>query len=373
MQRWEISSTQAGMLAAGVVALTGHALAVTYFLQAGGRDAWLSGPLALPLGLIAIWSYSYLGRLFPGKTIVEYLPKLLGYLGYVVAVLYVVFLFAVLVFTIRLTMDWLVDSILPETPSWVMGFLYMASVYYLAVLGLDAIARTNQFTLPLLTVLGIFISVASMQAKDYRLLLPMFEKGLGPVFSTTLLGLGNVGELLVILMYNAYVAPGDRKKSGKAYALALLYAITTLTGPLAGSIAALGYRVAGNMTYPTFQHWLTVTFARFFERTDLLAAHQWLAGAYVRCALYLLMFGTGFNQLLRVKFRHTYLLAGAALAVVILSEIAFPTRTVFDEWVTRMYLPASAVLGVVLPPLLAAVAWARGMGRKAQGAKTHGA
>lgn len=363
------------MLMAGVVSITGHALAVTQFLRAGGRDAWLSGIAAFPLGIVAIWALDRLGRIFPGQTIVQYLPRVLGFLGYPVAAAYLLYFLFVAIFTLRITTDWMVDTILPETPSWIMGPLYVAVVLYTARGGLDVLARVNQFLLPVLTGLGILVSLGTAPAKDYGLLTPILEKGFGPVLAATALGLGYYGETSVLAMFNAYVRPQDRRKTLRAYSLALLFVVTTLTGPLAGSVATLGYRVAQNMAYPTFEHWLMISFVRFYERTDLLAVHQWLAGGYVRMGLYLLMAAHGLRQLAggsRLP-RLRILLPATGAAAILAAELLFRTKPVFDRFIQQAYLPAGAVLGIYLPPLLLAVAWLRGLARPVPGVGSHGA
>lgn len=373
MKRWEISMVQAAMLIAGVVSLSGHALAVSHFMRAGGRDAWMSGIFALPAAFLVVWSFYRLRMVYPNDTVVQYLPKLMGKVGYVVAAVYPLYYFTVVVFTLRMTTDWMVDSILPETPSWVMAVLYMAAVLYSAGGGLDVLARINQFLLPLLMFFGALVSVSTLPAKDYSLLTPFFEKGIGPVLATTFLGMGYFGEISVINMYNAYIRKEDRKHMLKAYSVSLIFIVMTLTGPLAGSVATLGYRVAQNMPYPTFQHWLMVSYARFFERTDLLAVHQWLAGAYVRSGLYLLMAVHGLLQLTKLEKRVplNWALAGFALLTVVASE-AFPNKPIFDQFVIDIYLPAGAYIGVVLPVVLLITAWARGLTKKRQGAKSYG-
>lgn len=364
---------QAAMLIAGVVSLSGHALAVSHFMRAGGRDAWMSGIFALPAAFLVVWSFYRLRMVYPNDTVVQYLPKLMGKVGYVVAAVYPLYYFTVVVFTLRMTTDWMVDSILPETPSWVMAVLYMAAVLYSAGGGLDVLARINQFLLPLLMFFGALVSVSTLPAKDYSLLTPFFEKGIGPVLATTFLGMGYFGEISVINMYNAYIRKEDRKHMLKAYSVSLIFIVMTLTGPLAGSVATLGYRVAQNMPYPTFQHWLMVSYARFFERTDLLAVHQWLAGAYVRSGLYLLMAVHGLLQLTKLEKRVplNWALAGFALLTVVASE-AFPNKPIFDQFVIDIYLPAGAYIGVVLPVVLLITAWARGLTKKRQGAKSYG-
>lgn len=373
MKTWQISSLQSGMLVAGVVALTGHALAVTYFLSAGGRDAWMAGLLAFPVAALSVWSMVRLSQRFPGQTVVEYLPSVLGLPGRLLSFAYILYYLTVVIFTLRTTMDWLVDTVLPETPSWVMGAIFMATVLYAALGGLDVIARINQFTLPLLTVLGFFVAFATMPEKDYSLLTPFFEHGLQPVFQTSLLGLGYYGEICVLMMHAAFVVPKDRKRLPIASLLALVFIVTTLTGPLAGSVATIGHKVAEMMPYPTFQHWLMVSFARFFERTDLLAVHQWLAGAYVRCGLYLLMAATGTSQLVGKRPMLGGITAALALIAVVASELLFPNKPFFDAFVVDIYLPAGMIVGMLLPPVLLGIAALRGLQPPSRGVSGHGA
>lgn len=372
MQRWEISAVQAGALLAGVVSLSGHALAVSHFVRVGGRDAWLSGLVALPAALVAMWALARLARWFPGQTLVEYTPHILGYPGYLLAALYPLYYFTVVLFTLRMTTDWLVDTILMETPTWVTGTLYMAAVLYIANGGLDVLARANQFLLPLLTLLGFLVSFGTLQAKDYRVLLPMLENGPGPVLAASVLAMGHYGEGAIAGVLGAYVPGKEQKRLSRAYLWALLFLAMTFTGPLAGAMATLGYRVAANMPFPTFQHWLMVSFARFFERTDLLAVHQWLAGAYVRTGLYLLAAVHGFCQLTRKPKLSPNLLAGAGAAAVLASELLFRTKPAFDTFVVNVYLPASAIAGIAIPPVLLAVAWLRGLHKQGQATRTYG-
>ncbi|MFZ5828309.1 MAG: GerAB/ArcD/ProY family transporter [Bacillota bacterium] len=370
---WQISALQAAMLVAGSVSLTGHALAVTFFLQAGGRDSWMSGLISLPIAAVAIWSMVKLSHLYPGKSLVEYLPSVLGFAGYPLAGLYLLYYLTTVIFTLRMTTDWLVDSVLMQTPSWVLGLTYMLSILYCAVQGLDVVARVNQFTLPLLSGLGVLVALGTAKAKDYSLLMPFFEFGLGPVLSATFLGLGYFGEMSILLMMGGYVNPKERPRLVRNSLIALLFVVITLTGPLAGSIATLGYRAAEQMPYPTFTHWMLVSLARFFERTDLLAVHQWLAGAYVRCALFLLLAVKGGTQLFRVKKPSNISLLVVGLLAVAGAELLFPHKPYFDEFIRTVYLPAGAFLGILLPPVLLMVAVVRGASRPSQGVGGHGA
>lgn len=357
-----ISAVQCGMLVAGTTSITNHALAVTYLLQAGGRDAWLSGLIAAPLAFLAMAALVGLSRSFPRLSIIEYLPRLLGgVLGRVVGLAYIIYFLLAAIFTLRRTTDWLVDSLLPETPPWLIASLYLLACLYLALGGIEPLARMNQFTLVSLTILGMFISTMTMPQKDYGLLRPIMEHGPLPALLAGLVALGILGELCVLSMFVHYAPPTSRTL--KATLVGVLYAVVTMTGPVSGSIAALGHRQSSNMPYPTFQQWLLISFARFFERTDLLAVHQWLVGAYVRLGLFLYAAGLGLGQLTGSK-RWRPLAAVSAVAVIISSLALFRNTISFDAFIVFIYFPAGGLMGILLPLLLWSLAAVRGMLRR---------
>lgn len=258
----------------------------------------------------------------------------------------------------RRTSDWLVDSLLPETPPPLLAALYLAAVLFLAVAGIETLARTNQVTLPLLTGLGILVSSMTMPEKDYRLLLPLLERGAAPVLHSAWLAMGILGELCLLGMFVQYVR--DPRLNLRAGLLAVAFGVMTMTGPVSGAVAVMGHQQAAGMPYPSYQHWLMISFTRFVERSDLLAVHQWLVGAYVRIGLFLFALTLGSRQLVSAR-RSLWFAAGGGLLVWALSVFAFPDILAFDAFVTGLYLPAGAVLGVVLPPLLWALAAARGL------------
>ncbi len=354
----EISAFQAGMVVATITAISNHALSLTYLVRAGGRDAWMAGFVILPPMLLVIAAVVSLSNAFPGRSLVQYLPKVLGPgLGHVLAGAYIIYFLLSAIFGLRRTTDWMIDSVLTETPAVVIAALYLAACLYVALGGIEILARVNQLTLPTLTIVGMFVSVMTMPAKNYQLLLPMFEYGLGPVFTSSVVALCIFGEISVLAMFTQYVK--DRQRLFKAGAWGVVYAAWVMIGPTAGAIASLGYRQAANMPYPTYQQWLLVSFARFIERTDLLTVHQWLVGAYVRTGLLIWAAAQGTSQLLGIKRWRLFLIGGGVL-VLASSLVPFPDVTRFDVFVTRYYLPVSGFMGVLLPLLIWVVAAVRG-------------
>lgn len=80
------------------------------------RDMWLSPLVASVSGLVAFSAAYRLHRRFPGETIIQYSPRILGWFGKGIALLYWVIYIHANSFVIRFYADFVNGVFLPETP-----------------------------------------------------------------------------------------------------------------------------------------------------------------------------------------------------------------------------------------------------------------
>jgi len=92
-----------------------------------GRDMWLSGIIAVLCTAFFVIITVYVGRKFPGKTVVEYSKELLSTIpGKLVGLLLSVYFFIAAANTISMYIHHLTDFLLPETPFLVVTILHVA-------------------------------------------------------------------------------------------------------------------------------------------------------------------------------------------------------------------------------------------------------
>src|SRR5690606_1390745 len=84
------------------------------------RDMWLSPLVASVSGLVAFSAAYRLHRRFPGETIIQYSPRILGWFGKGIALLYWVIYIHANSFVIRFYADFVNGVFLPETPQAVV-------------------------------------------------------------------------------------------------------------------------------------------------------------------------------------------------------------------------------------------------------------
>ncbi|HYH04419.1 MAG TPA: endospore germination permease [Bacillota bacterium] len=157
--------------------LYGHGLMRTPYLSAlyfKSNGYWgVCGAFILALPVIC--AVVALVRRFPGKSLVAYLPEILGQIvGKIVGILYVLFLFTLTTWNALAISDYLNLYLLPRTPYLVVLFIVILTTLYIASKGIEGISRTASF---LFFFSLIFITtglIVSFQNFSFTRVQPMF-------------------------------------------------------------------------------------------------------------------------------------------------------------------------------------------------------
>ncbi|MHA6485300.1 endospore germination permease [Paenibacillus sp. strain BS8-2] len=266
------------------IGLLNHVLIVPLILNTARRDAWMTVIVALLmfLPMAAIPLHGALTRL-QGKRLDHWLKERIPpfavwiMMGY--SLLFVLFISTQ---TIIVTISWIATTFLSQTPPIVIMFVFISLSMYAASLGLRTIAFVSTLLLPAVVFVGDFVMSANLPHKDYRYLLPMFERGLPPIWEASLYSITAFGELYVLLLVQHHIK--QRFKIWHLIVLLLFLALLSI-GPVTGAISEFGPVEAEKMLYPAFSQWRLVTIGRYFEHVDFFAIYQWLSGAMVRISL----------------------------------------------------------------------------------------
>lgn len=243
------------------------------------RDTWLvnlaatGGGLALGLLVLAVMSY------YPGRTLTSFAEAALGrFLGRGLVIVLAGFLFLNAAVEIRFFSD-LHGGPFWRTPSVVFVLIISLTAYVAARSGLEVIARVAEFLFfPMIFLLGILFLLALRQV-DPANLLPVAERGLGPLAMSSVTPVAAYGSLLAWLVFRSNLAGMVHIRrallagvSGIGVAGSFIYAVTlgVLGGEQAphffGPVLALAQLVAirdiiQGMDLVIFITWMTVLFS----------------------------------------------------------------------------------------------------------------
>ncbi|KJS19955.1 MAG: hypothetical protein VR72_16620 [Clostridiaceae bacterium BRH_c20a] len=140
----------------------------------GNNGYWgLVLAFVLTVGLIIL--LNSLGRKFPKKSIIQYLPVVCGtFLGKILGLIYLTFIFAILILSSNMTALQSGTYFLFRTPSWAIFLLYLGVLTYIAHQGIEGITRLAAFIFPVTFILSLMAIGFSFQSFELDNIRPIF-------------------------------------------------------------------------------------------------------------------------------------------------------------------------------------------------------
>jgi len=318
-----------------------HVMVIPMLLGASERDAWIVPILFFPI--LAIWLalvYFILKRISP-LSLNVWLDRSVGRpLSWTIRILLSIVTLFMGITTLFDTVNWTNTTYLQATPMIVIAAMCLLVSGAVSVLGIGTLAITSGVLLPMVSLLGYFVSFSNQKYKEYTYLFPILEYGISPVWHGMLHVAGGLLELWIILVIHHRV-----KGQIRYWQLLLLGFLLTglIIGPTIGAITEFGPIEAALQRDPAYEQWRLLKVGRFIEHVDFLSIFQWLSGAYVRIALSIYLCLELWNlQMLKPRLIAT-LLIGTFLLII----TAFgATRAAIEIMVQQLQFPF--VLGVSL-------------------------
>lgn len=320
-----------------------HVIINPMLLDSAGRDSWIS--IIISFFIFIPW-FVFIALFMKKSGQQKLLPWLIQRTHPIVAWILIIPMFIQLYLiggtTIYHTVTWTFTSYLPSTPRIVLVISLVLVCFYCAKVGLKSIAIGSGILLPIVIVLGIFVSVTNMPQKDYERLQPMLENGWGPVFNGLVYVGGGITELLIIVIMQHHL-----KSKIRIWQIILIGAILIYIsiGPIIGAITEFGPHEASKQFQSPYEQWRLLRLGAYIEHVDFLSVFQWLAGATIRISLVQYLLGDMLpfrNQVTRTRF-----LLFISTSFILLSLLPI-SQNDFYLWTYRIFVPATLIVSVLL-------------------------
>lgn len=267
------------------IGLKNHVTILPAILETAKRDGWISVILAgISIFPWLLWMI-YIQNKSELKPIKDWLPERIGKIpAKILFAIFIAFAYVLAAFTLRETILWMTSTFLDNTPIPLLIFMYAILCFLLVSTSIQAIVTANALIFFFVIVFGFYVAITNMQVKNYDLLFPMLEHGMGPVVHAMIFPASGFIELFLFLFLQHHF-----KNPLKWYHIAIvMFCFTGLTmGPLIGAITEFGPEEAAKQHYPAYEEWALVTLGRFIEHLDFLSVHQWLSGTLIRVGIIL--------------------------------------------------------------------------------------
>ncbi|MFC3803459.1 endospore germination permease [Cohnella sp. GCM10012308] len=353
----KISSTQLGLLIFTFIISTNLLTVPSFTVMFAMQDAWISELISSVTGFVSIWVMCELARRYPGLTIEQYSSRILGkWLGKLAAANYAYYWF-ISISTITTQHTGFVNTLLlPESPFLVISLTLLVLSGAAAYMGIEVIARSNEFLTLLLLFLFIPLLILTVTEADAHLLKPVMENGLVPVLQGAVNPAGGFMNQVFIL---GWLLPYFQS-SGKARR-ASIFALTGVT-LMSVSLVLLTLMILGPLTGKLTYSFLSVVqyigIEGSFERLEAIAVATWVIGCFIKIAVSVFIFSLCVSRLFGIR-DYRDLVFPLALLSLVGSVWIFPNAAALLNYLVFTFPVLAFVNQTVIPLALLTVDAAR--------------
>lgn len=268
------------MLTAG---LTNHVMIIPVLLEKSGRDAWITVILGAVIFIPWVLFLYAIMKKIGNRTLKLAIDEGSGkWARRLVMCMISLYLFFFALYTLKEVIDWTKSTYLLETPVTVTTLVLVLLCVATAYSGILTIGTAAGILLPMVVVLGFFVSFSNAKYKNYDMLLPVLEDGIAPVLHGLPAILGGFTQFILVIFLRPHL-----KKNPKLLTVAAFHFILVMLtlGPTMAGISEFGPEEMRIQRYPAYEQWRLVKLGKFIEHVDFLSIFQWLSGAYISISL----------------------------------------------------------------------------------------
>ncbi len=354
MESERISERQLAWLMTTVLVAT-----VIYFVpQIGARsvaqDVWLTALIATVWGVINVLVIMALARLFPGLTLVEYIPLITGkFLGQILGGLYAAWFLLIGAFILRELGMLLNIAVMPYTPTAVFTVTGIAVVYYAMRSGLEVWARVNEILLPMILFAVFAVIFLPLPSMDFRRLLPIADHSLGALLASSLVSASWRGEVFLVSMF--VPALSAVKHTSRNMILVVILVGIILAGIEIAAVAAFGGPETGQLELPVFSLARMISLGKILDRVEVLIVFTWILGNFIKLCAFMYCFVLASSQLVGSR-KYTRLLLPACVLFAALADNELRSVGEFTDFLANVWAGYAVLSFELVIPILLYVA-----------------
>lgn len=323
------------------------------------KEAWISAIIAGAVGTVIAIIVYFLGKRFPGFTAFTYFETILGkWLGKALGMVFVLFFIFTAGSSLHLFSEMISATSLRATPLIVITVTLAILSLQAAAGGFEVVARLGEIWGPVTAFSLILLILLSIPNMDLGRLVPMFDKGIAPVFEQSLSPIGVFGEIswIVILAMPFIAKPKDVLK-GILIGNAIAVSLVSLGALFLASI--FDSSDIAHMTFPSYTAARMINVGEIIQRVEWLISSIWIGTMTVKLSLLFYGAAAGVGSIFKLREYRWGLLPVVAVSVVFTSLYYKNVFQGVDYFLPANLLPIDIPFELFLPGMILIIALLR--------------
>lgn len=335
MEKGKISALQLAMMLYPAIIATAILLVPAITAHHAKQDMWLSPIWASFTGVITVWIAIRLHEYYPKQTALEYSEQIAGkWLGKMIGFVFLFFYLHASGIIVREYGEFIIGNFFVRTPLlFIMGSMILVCAFAVRG-GVEVVARLSEIAVPVVILVIVLFVIMLIPDMELNNMLPMFEHGIMPSLKGAIIPQSWFSECFLIAFLLPYVA---NPEDGKKYALFSVAAVgLTLVIVNITVLFVLG-NITARFVYPVMSAVRYISIADFLEHLEAFVMAIWVAGAFLKIAVFYYVLVLSTAQWLRLT---DYRLIVFPIGFLIL---------LFGNWAAPNVMELSHFLGTSTP------------------------
>lgn len=266
-----------------------------------GQDMWISGIFSVLTSLLYALIVIYVGKCFPGKTVIEYARDLMWLIpGKLLGLILTAYFIVGTANCIAMYIHHLTDFLLPETPFLVITVFHMLVISYLVWKGPEVIARMGVIAFILAIIFHFLVFLASIPEIDFTRLMPFMDSGFFPVARAGISANTFVGiNQIVITMLLPLVS--DQKKALRSATAGISIGGTFFVFYFIVELMVMGSQVVALMRIASMDFVRSIQITQYLHRFESFMVGLWYWSMLVQAGILMYCAIKAFTQVIGIK------------------------------------------------------------------------
>jgi spore germination protein KB len=253
--------------------------------EAGFEAAWMVPLLSAAISTAALLVVDALFRRTSSRRgLIEICRLWIGQWGTaLIAVVLALYFLIITASIMRQFMENVITTVLPNTPIYIVGGLFVAAIVYVAYCGLEGIARIGYIALPVLVVGILALCLLTWKFWNTDLLFPFWGNGIGSIARSSLLGSSIFANVVLLSLIRSHMH--DPREFRSVGLKSTLYSTVVLVLFLLVYHMIFTPDEAIKMTSPMYSMARIIHLGRFVQRLESVFIFMWVSAAVVKMAI----------------------------------------------------------------------------------------
>ncbi|WP_028610601.1 GerAB/ArcD/ProY family transporter [Paenibacillus harenae] len=316
------------------------------------QNAWIAAIVGWLLGLLIVYLYFSIGKLYPQMTLIGFLEHTLGkWFGKLVSLIFITFSFLGASTVLFYLANFMTTQVMPETPIGAFIILFAALVFMGVRLGLEVLSRSAEILFPWFLILFVVSSILLIPEIEIQKMKPIMEIGIKPTIKAALAYIGTASLPLVLILLIFPSALNQKKGAGKAFMIGTLLGGICIILITFLSISILGADFSSRNMYPSYALAKQINIGNFIQRVEILMAGMWFMTIFFKASFYAYGVVAGITQLFGCKDYRPFVFP-CGMIIAAYSLVVYPNVAYMMDFDSTVYIPYVITIGLLLPLLL---------------------